>query len=245
MVERLIGEEASLLAFVDGKSVKTMVAAQDHKAIFDQDKGPNTGGMGAYSPTPIVDEGMVKKVEEEILIPMVKGLSQEGIVYKGVLYAGLMITEEGPKVIEFNVRFGDPETQVILPRLKNDLVEVMEAVVEERLDEIELEWDERNCVCVVLASGGYPGSYEKELPIEGLNALKDTNDVIVFHAGTKQKEDMVVTNGGRVLGVTAFGNNIESAIDNVYKAIPKISFKDMYYRKDIGHKALTRFQCKK
>ena len=203
--EFLQGEEASLLAFSDGRNILPMVSAQDHKQVFDNDEGPNTGGMGAYSQVPVVTPKIYQEVSEKILKPTIAGLNKEGIKYVGVLYAGLMITKDGPKVLEFNVRFGDPETQVILPRLKNDLVTVIEASLAGRLEKIKMEWDNRACVCVVLAAGGYPGSYVKGDEISGFEEVKRMKDVIVFHAGTKLKDGKIVTNGGRILGVTALG----------------------------------------
>lgn len=236
--ERMFGEEASVLAFVDGKSFKTMASAQDHKAIYDNDEGPNTGGMGAYSPAPVVTKEILKKIEDEIFTPMIKGLIGDGIIYKGVLYAGLMITKDGPKVIEFNVRFGDPETQVILPRLKNDLIDIINAVIDEKLEKTELSWDERSCVCVVLASSGYPDSYEKGYVIKGLDRFTNEKEIVVFHAGTKYNDKKeIITDGGRVLGVTAYGVDIENAIKNAYNGVGHINFQNIYYRKDIGCKA--------
>jgi len=236
----LIGEEASLLAFTDGVTVLPMDSAQDHKPIYDNDEGPNTGGMGAYSPAPVVTPEMYRRIDEEILTRMVRGLTAEGIEYKGVLYAGLMITEEGPKVLEFNARFGDPEMQALMPRLENDLVEVMNAVIDGRLSEIELKWNPAAAVCVVMASGGYPGAYEKGKAITGLDSLP-TDTVHVFHAGTKRLDDgRIVTNGGRVLGVTGLGETIAEAIEKTYQAVRKIHFEDAHYRADIGAKALRR-----
>lgn len=236
----LVGEEASLLAFTDGITILPMDSAQDHKPVFDDDRGPNTGGMGAYSPAPVVTPEIYRRINEEILTRMVRGLSAEGIEYKGVLYAGLMITEEGPKVLEFNARFGDPEMQALLPRLENDLVEVMNAVIEGRLSEIELRWNPASAVCVVMASGGYPGAYEKGKVITGLDWLP-SDSVHVFHAGTKRLEDgRVVTSGGRVLGVTGLGKTIAEAIETTYRAVRRIHFEGAHYRTDIGAKALGR-----
>ncbi|MGX9708395.1 phosphoribosylamine--glycine ligase [Laceyella tengchongensis] len=234
--EFLSGQEVSLMAFLDGKTVKPMVVAQDHKPVYDHDQGPNTGGMGTYSPVPQIPEKVVQQAIDTIIWPMHEAFRNEGIEYKGVLYAGLMITADGPKVIEFNARFGDPETQVVLPRLKTDLVEVMEAVIAGRLDELSLQWSEQAAVCVILAAGGYPSSYEKGLPITGLDEVGE--DTMVFHAGTKQQEDRVVTAGGRVLGVTATGADIGKAREKAYQELAKISFKDMHYRTDIAAKAL-------
>lgn len=236
--ERLVGEEVSVLAFTDGKSVLPMVAAQDHKRAYDGDTGPNTGGMGAYSPPPVYTPEVHERVCREILEPIVAGMAAEGIRYQGVLYAGLMLTEEGPYVLEFNCRFGDPEAQVVIPRLKTDLVDVMEAVLEGRLEEISLEWERRPAVCVVLASRGYPGSYEKGKVISGLDEVPE--DVLVFHAATALSEGRFITSGGRVLGVTAFGETIREAVERAYEGVSKISFEGMHYRRDIAHRALVR-----
>jgi len=234
----LVGEEASLLAFTDGETVLPMDSAQDHKPVYDNDEGPNTGGMGAYSPAPVVTPEIYRRINDEILTPMIKGLTTEGIEYKGVLYAGLMITDEGPKVLEFNVRFGDPENQALMPRLENDLVEVMNAVIDGRLSEIELKWNPKAAVCVVMASGGYPGSYEKGKVIAGLDSLEDES-VVVFHAGTKRLDNgEIVTNGGRVVGVTGLGETIAEAFETTYAAVGKIHFEGAHYRNDIGAKAL-------
>jgi phosphoribosylamine--glycine ligase len=237
--DKLIGEEASILAFVDGRSIYVMESSQDHKPIGDGDTGPNTGGMGAYSPAPIVTEAMMGQIEREILVPVVDCMNRNDTPYKGVLYAGLMITAGGPRVLEFNVRFGDPETQPILMRLKSDLLEVCLAVCEQRLDEVTLEWDERPAVCVVMASGGYPGDYEKGKEIKGVNEAEGLRDVMVFHAGTAIKDGKLVTAGGRVLGVTAMGGTIAEAKSRAYEAVSKISFEGAYYRRDISDKAIT------
>jgi len=238
--ERLVGQEVSILAICDGEHILPLASSQDHKTIFDNDQGPNTGGMGAYSPTFIINERLMGDILKKIFYPIVEEMIKIGCPYKGVLYAGLMITEEGPKVLEFNVRFGDPETQVILPRLNNDLVEVIMAVFDRRLDKIKLSWDKKSCVCVVLSSGGYPGEYQKGKEIFGLDEAKKINDVIVFHAGTKREDSKIVTNGGRVLGVTALGEDIQQAINNAYHAVGKIKFENMHYRKDIGAKAIVK-----
>jgi len=238
--ECLTGEEASFLAFTDGKTVLPLPTSQDHKPVFDDDKGPNTGGMGAYSPAPVVDRYIHKRVMEEIMIPTVRAMSAEGRPYKGVLYAGLMIDRDRIKVLEFNGRFGDPEAQPLLIRMKNDIIPIMEAVIEERLHECKLEIDERASVCVVMASGGYPGSYRKEIPIKGLKDAARIKDVVVFHAGTKFKGGSVVTNGGRVLGVTALGDTVTAAIDKAYQAVSMIKWGGVLYRKDIGKKAVMR-----
>jgi phosphoribosylamine--glycine ligase len=238
--EYLTGEEASFIAFTDGKTVLPLPSSQDHKPIFDNDEGPNTGGMGAYSPAPVVDRLIHKKIMAEVMVPAVKAMALEGRLYKGVLYAGLMIKDDKIKVLEFNARFGDPETQPLLMRMKNDIVPVMLAAIEGRLDQCRLDIDPRPCVCVVMASGGYPGSYKKEKPVLGLNDIKRKKDVFVFHAGTSLKDNRIVTSGGRVLGVTALGDSIESSISNAYKAASKIKFDDVYFRKDIAQKASKR-----
>ncbi len=238
--EYLTGEEASFLAFTDGKTVLPLPSSQDHKPIYDDDKGPNTGGMGAYSPAPVVDPYLHKRIMEEIMIPVVRAMSAEGRPYKGVLYAGLMIDKDQVKVLEFNGRFGDPEAQPLLIRMKSDLVPIMEAVIEGRLDECSLEIDARASACVVMASGGYPGSYKKDLPISGLQNVRRMKDVVVFHAGTAIKNNTIVTSGGRVLGVTALGDSVAKAISRAYLAVSKIKWKDAYCRTDIGRKAVKR-----
>ncbi|MBI5894173.1 MAG: phosphoribosylamine--glycine ligase [Deltaproteobacteria bacterium] len=237
--EFLAGEEASFLAFTDGETVLPLASAQDHKAVYDDDKGPNTGGMGAYSPAPIITPSMQKKVMDEIMLPIVNAMRAEGRIFKGVLYAGLMLTKKGPKVLEFNARFGDPETQPILMRLKTDIVALFMAAIENRLKDIKLEWDKKTAVCVVMASEGYPGDYEKGKVINGLDNLKDMKDVFVFHAGTSVKDGRLVTNGGRVLGVTAIGTGIKRAIKNAYTAVEKINWDGVHYRRDIGAKAVS------
>ena len=238
--ECLIGEEASFLAFTDGKTVLPLPSSQDHKPIYDDDKGPNTGGMGAYSPAPVVDRYMHKKIMKEVMIPTVRAMAAEGHPYKGILYAGLMINKDRIKVLEFNARFGDPETQPLLIRMKNDIVPVMEAIIEEKLDECKLDIDDRTSVCVVMASGGYPGAYKKGLPISGLDKVRRMKDVVVFHAGTGIKDKKIVATGGRVLGVTALGDSVKKAISRAYLAASKITWDNVYYRKDIGRKALKR-----
>lgn len=242
--ERLIGEEASFLAFTDGHTVLPLPSSQDHKPVYDNDEGPNTGGMGAYSPAPVIDGYMHRKVMREIILPTVKAMKSEGRPYKGVLYAGLMIDGDNIKVLEFNARFGDPEAQPLLIRLKNDLLPIMEAIVEGRLDEYDLEIDHRTSVCVVMASGGYPGSYPKGLAIEGLDRAAEMDDVVVFHAGTSKSESGVTTSGGRVLGVTALGDDVATAIDKAYQAVSQINWESVHYRKDIGQKALRRREIK-
>jgi len=236
--DKLLGEEASILAFVDGRNIYIMESSQDHKPLGDGDTGPNTGGMGAYSPAPVVTEDMMGHITREILVPVVDGMNRNGTPYKGVLYAGLMITGGGPRVLEFNVRFGDPETQPILARMKSDLLKVLLAVCEGTLDQITIEWDRRPAVCVVMTSGGYPGDYEKGKKITGLNEAQQLEDVIVFHAGTKNMNGDIVTNGGRVLGVTALGQTIRDAKARAYKAVDKIKFDGAYCRRDIADKAI-------
>jgi len=236
--ERLEGEEASFIVMTDGKTIIPLASSQDHKRIYDDDKGPNTGGMGAYSPTPLVDEKLNEVVMRDIMQKTVDGMRSEGRKFKGFLYAGLMIQNGKPYVLEFNVRMGDPECQPIMMRMESDLFEYMEHCVNDRLDELEeMKWSARTAVCVVMASKGYPGSYEKGKVITGLDRVK-TNTVFVFHAGTARKDGSIVTNGGRVLGVTALGDGIENAIKNVYNTVSMISWDGAYYRKDIGLRAL-------
>ncbi|OKY76552.1 MAG: 5-(carboxyamino)imidazole ribonucleotide mutase [Desulfobulbaceae bacterium DB1] len=240
--EFLQGEEASFIAFTDGETVLPLPTSQDHKAIFDGDKGPNTGGMGAYSPAPVVTDEIHQQVMERVMLPTVKAMAAEGRPYKGMLYAGLMIHQGVAKVLEFNCRFGDPEAQPLLLRLKNDLVDIFQAVIDGKLAEVTLDIDPRPTVCVVMASGGYPGSYEKGKKIKGLDKAAQQNDVVVFHAGTAMKKGDFVNNGGRVLGVTALGDSLRAAIDKAYATVDLISWKHCYYRKDIGMKALGREQ---
>ena len=237
--EKLVGPEASVLAITDGETILTLPAAQDHKPAHDGDTGPNTGGMGAYCPTPVVDEDLMRKIESDVLVPVVHAMKRARRPFKGILYAGLMLTPAGPKVLEFNVRFGDPECQPLLMRLKSDLFEVLEAAADGRLGEIgPLEWDERPCTCVVMASEGYPGDYEKGREISGLANADALEDVKVFHAGTEISEGQVVTNGGRVLGVTAIGNTISQAKLNAYSGVKEIRWRGAWCRKDISDKAL-------
>lgn len=236
--EFLDGEEVSVLAFSDGVHVVPMASSQDHKRIFDGDRGPNTGGMGAYSPAPVYTPELADFTLKNVLQPVIRGMTAEGRTYTGVIYAGLIVTKEGPKVLEFNARFGDPETQPILTRLETDLVDIIEAILDGKLDTIEIKWRPEAAVCVVLASGGYPGSYDKGMPINGLKEA--SADAVVFHAGTAQKDKSFVTSGGRVLGVTALGRDIATAITKAYQAVEKISFSGMQYRKDIGKKALDK-----
>ncbi len=236
----LEGEEASILVFSDGKNIVSLASSQDHKRIYDGDRGPNTGGMGAYSPAPVVTAQLEQRVNSEILQPLILGLNSEGKRYTGVLYAGLMVTASGPKILEFNVRFGDPETQVILPRLRSDLTEVMLATIEGNLDKVNLKWDKRPCICVVVASGGYPGNYEKGKEITGLQRAEKVQDTVVFHAGTKQENGKVFTSGGRVLNVVSLGEDLAQAQSRAYEAIEKVDFEKMYFRRDIGWRALNK-----
>jgi len=237
--DKLLGEEASILAFVDGKNIYVMESSQDHKPIGDGDTGPNTGGMGAYSPAPIVTEKLMSKITREILVPVIDGMNRNDTPYKGILYAGLMMTSGGPRVLEFNVRFGDPETQPVLMRLKSDLLDVFLAVCDGRLDQITLTWDPRPAVCVVMSSGGYPGDYEKGKVITGIADAEQLKDVVVFHAGTTLCDGQVVTNGGRVLGVTAMGKTTAEAKTKAYEAVERIHFEGAYCRTDIANKAIT------
>ena len=232
--EFISGPEVSVLSFCDGKTILPMASAQDHKPIYDGDKGPNTGGMGTFSPTPKYTPEIQREIEETIIQHTVEALAAEGRPFKGVIFFGLMLTEDGPKLLEYNARFGDPEAQVVLPRMKNDLLEVLDAVIDGTLDQITLQWDKRSAVCVVLASGGYPASYPKGIPISGLD---DVQNAIVFHAGTAMRGDEFVTSGGRVLGVTALGDDIGQARKTAYEQAGKIHFAGVQYRKDIGIKS--------
>lgn len=237
--ERLEGQEASVLAITDGETIIPLPPAQDHKAAFDGDTGPNTGGMGAYCPTPVVDDAMMAMIEENVLVPTIHAMKRNRRPFRGVLYAGLMLTSTGPKVLEYNVRFGDPECQPLLMRLKSDIVDIFEAVVDKRLRDIDPpEWDPRPAICVVMASQGYPGDYEKGRAITGIDAADELEDVKVFHAGTKLDGDQVVTDGGRVLGVTALGTSISAAKLQAYTAVQKVRWAGAWCRKDISDKAL-------
>lgn len=236
--DKLLGQEASILAFVDSRNIYVLESAQDHKAIGDGDTGPNTGGMGAYCPAPVVTEKLMDQIVSEILVPTVDGMNRNGTPYRGILYAGVMITQGGPRVLEFNVRFGDPETQPILARLKSDLLEVMLATCDGKLDRISLEWDARPAVCVVMASGGYPDEYENGKVITGIEEAESDKDVMVFQAGTAFKDGQIVSAGGRVLGVTGLGNTIADAKAKAYEAVGKIKFEKAYYRTDIADKAI-------
>lgn len=236
--ECLVGEEASILALCDGKTFKPLASSQDHKPEYDDDQGRNTGGMGAYSPAPIINEEMMDRINREILDPCLRGLKADDMPYKGVLYAGLMITKEGPKVIEFNVRFGDPETQAILPRMDTDIVPLLKACCTGTLADHEIQYNPQPCVTVVMASKGYPGPYEKGKPIRGIESAEALEDVMVFMAGVKQKGEDLVTSGGRVLDVTAFAPTLPGAIKKAYDAVERIRFDGAIYRTDIGKKAL-------
>jgi len=235
----LIGQEASILAFTDGRNIAALETSQDHKALNEGDTGPNTGGMGAYSPAPIVTDELFGVIEREVLVPTIHGMNVEDRAYSGLLYAGLMMTDSGPQVLEYNCRFGDPEAQPILMRLKSDLAPILMATAQNRLDQVTIEWDPRPAVCVVLASGGYPGNYDKGYEISGLDQIDCGDDLQVFHAGTKMHDGKLVTSGGRVLGVCALGETIRQARDRAYAAVEKIHFEKCHYRKDIAAKAIN------
>ncbi len=233
----LTGQEVTVMAFTDGKSIVPMLSSQDHKQVFDGDRGPNTGGMGAYCPTRIVDDQMMQTIREQILDPAIYGLAQEGRLYKGILYAGLMVTPFGPKVIEFNCRFGDPETQAVLPLLKSDLADIFIAIVDGNLNIIKPEWKTGAAVCVVMASKGYPGKAETGKKITGIRTYRE-NHAYIFHSGTRKDNNGWITSGGRVLGVTAFGNDIRLAQKSAYATVGKINFEGAHYRRDIAWQAL-------
>ncbi len=238
--ECLVGEEASILALCDGKTILPLVSSQDHKRAYDGDKGPNTGGMGAYSPAPVVTPELMERIDREVLKPFLKGVQEDGLYFRGIIYAGIMVTAEGPKLLEFNVRFGDPETQAVLARLDSDLVEALLATAEGRLDQIQLKWSDEPAVCVVLASHGYPGSYPKGLSIHGIPQAEQAG-CVVFHAGTKAAPDGAIqTNGGRVLGVTARAATLRQAVERAYRGVKCISWDGVEYRTDIAHRALER-----
>ncbi|MEK3912911.1 phosphoribosylamine--glycine ligase [Paenibacillus sp. FSL H7-0331] len=234
--EFMTGQEMSILSFVDGNVVRPMVAAQDHKTVFDNDKGPNTGGMGTYSPLPHIDPSVIEEAIEKIIKPTAAAMVSEGRPFRGILFAGLMLTPQGPRTIEFNARFGDPEAQVVLPRLKTDLLDIFLAAINGHLGQMDIQWSDEAAVCVVIASEGYPGPYPKGLPIEGLD---DVQDALVFHAGTALKDNQIVTNGGRVLGVTALGSDIADARAKAYAAVERITFPGKHSRTDIAKKALV------
>jgi phosphoribosylamine--glycine ligase len=239
--EFLNGEEASFMALTDGEHLLPLASSQDHKRVFDNDQGPNTGGMGAYSPAPVVTPAIHRRIMDEVLTPLLAGLKQQGIRYRGVIYAGVMITNDGPKVLEFNARFGDPECQPIMMRLKSDIVPLLEATIDGQLDRVQPEWYDDPAVCVVLCAGGYPGSYDKEKEIRGLDKLKNWDKGFVFHAGTTKDNGRWLTSGGRVLGVTARGGNVANAVKEVYRAVGEITWDGMHYRKDIARRALKTF----
>ncbi|MEW6753481.1 MAG: phosphoribosylamine--glycine ligase [Candidatus Latescibacterota bacterium] len=234
------GEEASLFAVTDGRDFATLVTAQDHKPVFDGDQGPNTGGMGAYAPAPVMTPALVRRTEDEVVRPTLREMERRGIPFRGVLYCGLMIDESGPRVVEFNCRFGDPETQVVLPLLQTDLVDLLEAAGDGRLGQLEVRSAPGAAVCVVMASGGYPGSYATGQEIRGLEALAGWRDAVAFHAGTAVKGGRTVTAGGRVLGITAFAGDVGRAVERAYAAVACISFDQAHYRRDIAHRALAR-----
>ena len=236
--ECLRGEEASFMAFTDGKAVVPMASSQDHKRVFDADKGPNTGGMGAYSPAPIVTKKLERKIMETIMVPTVQAMEKEGRLFKGILYAGLMIHDSEVKVLEFNARFGDPETQPVMARLDTDLIEIIESILAGKLAKIDIKWKPESAVCVIMASGGYPGKYEKGKEITGLEKAAEHKNIMVFHSGTSLKNSKIVTDGGRVLGVTGLGAVVAAAIDNAYAGVREISFDGAHYRRDIGARAL-------
>lgn len=232
--EYLVGKEVTVLAFSDGSTVVPMVCSQDHKRAFDGDKGPNTGGMGAIAPSRIYTQQLAKKCMQEIFQPTITAMKKEGRLFKGVIYFELMITDKGPKVLEYNARFGDPEAQVVLPLLKTDLVDIIEAVSNESLSKLNIEWEEKAAACIIMASGGYPVAHENNYEITGIEKAEARPDIIVYHAGTKQKDGIFFTNGGRVLGITAVAKDLDKALDKAYSAVGDIYFKDMFFRKDIG-----------
>ncbi|HEX9777390.1 MAG TPA: phosphoribosylamine--glycine ligase [Geopsychrobacteraceae bacterium] len=238
--EFMAGEEASFFAFTDGKNILPLASSQDHKRVYDNDEGPNTGGMGAYSPAPVVTAALHDTIVETIVKPTIDGMARDGCPYVGILYVGLMIAAGQPRVVEFNARFGDPEAQPLLMRMKSDIVPVLQACARGRLTQDSIEWHDKAAVCVVMASGGYPAAFEKGLPIEGLDAAAEIEDVMVFHAGTSLKDGRIVNNGGRVLGVTGLGDTVQAAIDKAYRGVRAISWQHVHYRKDIGARALNR-----
>ena len=239
--EFMDGEEVSVLCFTDGKTIVPMIPSQDHKRVYDNDKGPNTGGMGAYAPAPVGTPELMARVQKEILEPTIKAMEAEGRLYKGCLYAGLMVDANGPRVVEFNARFGDPETQVVLPLLESDLVEVMLACIDGKLAETEVKWSDGAAVCIVMAAGGYPKSYEKGDEITGFAEAQEMG-CTVFHAGTSCKDGKIFTNGGRVLGVVAKADGIKAAVDKAYDGVAKMTFKNAHFRHDIAHWALERLK---
>jgi len=238
--EFMDGEEASFFAFTDGKNILPLASSQDHKRVYDNDGGPNTGGMGAYSPAPVVTEELHNVIVETVVKPTIAGMAQDGCPYSGILYVGLMIKDGKPRVVEFNARFGDPEAQPLLIRMKEDIVPILQACARGELTQSSLEWHDKAAVCVVMASGGYPASFEKGWPISGLDKAAEIEDMVVFHAGTAAKEGSIVNNGGRVLGVTGLGSTVKDAIDKAYQGVAVIDWQDVHYRKDIGARALNR-----
>ncbi|MCK4621021.1 MAG: phosphoribosylamine--glycine ligase [Desulfuromonadales bacterium] len=238
--EFMEGEEASFFAFTDGKNILPLASSQDHKRVNDDDEGPNTGGMGAYSPAPVVTAELYGEIVETIVKPTIAGMAADGCPYSGILYVGLMIKDGRPRVVEYNARFGDPEAQPLLMRMKSDIVPVLQACARGELQQDSIDWHDKSAVCVVMASGGYPAPFEKGFPIKGLNEAAQMEDLMVFHAGTALKEGQIVNNGGRVLGVTGLGNTVKSAIDKAYAGVDKISWDGVHFRKDIGARALNR-----
>jgi len=236
--ECLVGPECSVKVITDGESLVALPPSQDHKRIYDGDTGPNTGGMGCYSPVPTVDDALFGAIIDDLVRPTIRAMSQEGMPYTGCLYAGVILTEDGPELLEYNCRFGDPETQVVLPRLDGDLGAALLAASDGRLGDVDLAWRDEACVCVVMASGGYPGSYEKGKPIRGVEAAEEVEGVTVFHAGTAMRDGVLCTNGGRVFGVTALGPDLRSTVARAYEAAARIEFEGAYYRRDIAHRAL-------
>ena len=239
--EFMTGEEVSILAFTDGRTIRAMIPSQDHKRAYDGDEGPNTGGMGAYAPAPVAPPALVAEVQKTVLEPTIRAMEKEGRLYKGCLYAGLMVTEDGTKVVEFNCRFGDPETEVVLPLLKGDLVEIMLACIDGNLADVEIPWSAGAAVTVVLAAGGYPKAYEKGAEITGL-AEAAAEGCLVFHAGTAEKDGAVVTAGGRVLNIVAEAADIRAAVEKAYRGVGRVHFKDAFCRRDIAHRALERMK---
>ncbi len=236
--EFLAGEEATVLALFDGESIVPLISSQDHKPVFDNDRGPNTGGMGAIAPAPVVNDRVMQRVLERILLPLKNSFKEKNILYRGVVYAGLMIVDENPYVVEFNCRFGDPEAEAVLPLLESDILELLLLTAKGRLNESSLKWKNGYCCDVVLCSGGYPGKYEKGKEIHGLENLKNRDDVFVFHAGTKKVDGRLVTNGGRVLNIAALGDTLKSAIDKAYRYVDMVSFDGVHFRRDIGYRGL-------
>ena len=238
--EFMAGEEASFFAFTDGKNILPLASSQDHKRVYDNDEGPNTGGMGAYSPAPVVTEALYHEIVDTVVKPTIAGMAEDGCPYSGILYVGLMIKDGKPRVVEFNARFGDPEAQPLLMRMKSDIVPVLQACARGELKQDAIEWHDKAAVCVVMASGGYPAAFEKGLPIAGLDTAAQMENLMVFHAGTRFEDGQVVNNGGRVLGVTGLGTSVKEAIDKAYAGVAVIDWQDVHYRRDIGARALNR-----